>query len=281
MLAVTSLTAYLFCPRKLFLEKVMGYVEIPKDLLVKGSIKHKVFEELENYEADLVSSFQKGITKEQILKKYDDLYSEILRRAILKSRKQLKMVNLLPLTAVKQFSHIFQAEALARANNIFNFIQEKQVYGTELWENLTPKIKSEYKISAPELELSGKIDQVLVYPDGVVPIELKSGKAPKEGAWDNHKVQLAAYALLLEHIFKIDVKAGYVKYVDENISRRVEINPFLRDQVKDLTKQVKELLDSKNLPNKCKNENKCAKCGLKKICYSDEIIEKAQHLNNK
>ena len=281
VLAVTSLTAYLFCPRKLFLEKVMGYVEIPKALLVKGSIKHKVFEEIENYEADLVSSFQKGITKEQIFKKYDDLYSEILRRAILKSRKQLKMVDLLPLAAVKQFSPIFRTEAQARANNIFNFIQEKQLYGMDLWENLTPKIKSEYKVSAPELELSGKIDQVLVYPDGVVPIELKSGKAPKEGAWDNHKVQLAAYALLLENIFKIDVKSGYVKYVDENVSRRVEINPFLRDQVKSLIRQVKDLLDSKNLPNKCKNENKCTKCGLKKICYSDDITEKAKHLNNK
>ncbi|MBW2973305.1 CRISPR-associated protein Cas4 [Candidatus Woesearchaeota archaeon] len=281
MLAVTSLTAYLFCSRKLFLEKVMGYSEIPKALLVKGAIKHKVFEEMEKYEADIVSSFQKGVTKEQILEKYTSIYSEVLRRAILNSRKQLALAKLLPVAAFKQFHPLFIKEAEARTESIFNFIKEKNIYGLELWETLIPKIKSEYKISAEELGISGKIDQVLVYQDGVVPIELKTGKAPKEGAWENHKIQLAAYALLLEDRFNVPITSGYVKYIDENISRRIDINPFLKDQVKDLIKKVRELLDSKKLPKKCTNTNKCEKCGLKKICYSDDIAEKAQHLNNK
>jgi len=279
MLAVTSLTAYMFCSRKLFLEKVMGYAEIPKALLVKGLIKHKVFEEMNKYEANIVSSFQKGATKDQILDKYNALYSDILRRAILNSRKQLKLANLLPIAAFKQFQPIFRHEAEARADSIFNFIKENNVYGLELWESFTPKIKSEYKITAEELGISGKVDQVLVYPEGVVPIEIKSGRAPKEGAWDNHKIQLATYALMLENTFKVSIAAGYVKYVDENISRRIEINAFLKDQVKDLVKNVNDMLKSKVLPKKCSNTNKCEKCGLKKICYSDEIAEKAKSLN--
>ncbi|MBW3004214.1 CRISPR-associated protein Cas4 [Candidatus Woesearchaeota archaeon] len=279
MLAVTSLTAYLFCPRKLFLEKVMGYEEIPKALLVKGLIKHKVFDEMNKYEANLVSSFEKGITKEQIFDKYYAFYSDILRRAILNSRKQLRLAKLLPISAFKQFQPIFKHESETRAETIFNFIKEKNVFGVELWESLTPKIKSEYKITAEDIGISGKVDQVLVYPDSVVPIEIKSGKAPKEGAWENHKVQLAAYALLLENTFKISIPAGYVKYVDENVSRRIEINAFLKDQVKDLVNSVNFLLKSRQLPKKATNENKCEKCGLKNICYSDEITEKAKHLN--
>jgi len=279
MLAVTSLTAYLFCPRKLFLEKVMGYEEIPKALLVKGLIKHKVFDEMNQYEADLVSSFEKGVTKEQILDKYFALYSDILRRAILNSRKQLKLAKLLPVSAFKQFQPVFRQESEARAETIFNFIKEKNVFGVELWEGLTPKIKSEYKVAAEDLGITGKVDQVLVYPDSVVPIEIKSGRAPKEGAWENHKIQLAAYALLLENTFKVSIPAGYVKYIDENASRRIEINAFLKDQVKELIKNVYALLKSKKLPKKCDNLNKCEKCGLKNICYSKEITEKAQHLN--
>jgi CRISPR-associated protein Cas4 len=281
MLAVTSLTAYLFCPRKLFLEKVMGHVEIPKALIVKGLIKHRVFEEMEQYEADIVSSFEKGTTKEQIFEKYDGIYSEVLRRVILNSKKQLSMVKLLPMAAFRQFRPVFKSEAEARAENVFNFMQEKNLFGLDLWENLTPKIKSEYKISEEALDLSGKIDQVLVYPDGVVPIEIKSGSAPKEGAWDNHKIQLAAYALLLESKFQTAISFGYVKYIDHSISRRIEINAFLKDQVKDLAKNVKELIDSKKLPKKVSNLNKCEKCGLKKICYSDDIEQKAKDLNRK
>ncbi|MBD3304672.1 CRISPR-associated protein Cas4 [Candidatus Woesearchaeota archaeon] len=279
MLAVTSLTTYLFCPRKLFLEKVMGYEEIPRALLVKGLIKHKVFDEMNRYEADLVSSFQKGITKDQIFDKYFALYSDILRRAILNSRKQLRLAKLLPVSAFKQFQPVFRQESEARAETIFNFIREKNVFGVELWENLTPKIKSEYKITAEGVGISGKVDQVLVYPGSVVPIEIKSGRAPKEGAWDNHKVQLAAYALLLENVFKISIPAGFVKYVDENAFRRIEINAFLKDQVKDMIKRVNDLLKSRQLPKKVTNIKKCEKCGLKNICYSEEITEKAQHLN--
>ncbi|MBW3001758.1 CRISPR-associated protein Cas4 [Candidatus Woesearchaeota archaeon] len=279
MLDVTSLTAYMFCPRKLFLEKVMGYEEIPRALLVKGLIKHKVFDEMNTYEANLVSSFEKGITKEQIFDKYFALYSDILRRAILNSRKQLRLAKLLPISAFKQFQPIFKQESETRAETIFNFIKEKNVFGVELWESLTPKIKSEYKISAEDIGISGKVDQVLVYPDSVVPIEIKSGKAPKEGAWENHKVQLAAYALLLENAFKISIPAGYVKYVDESVSRRIEINAFLKDQVKELVKSVNFMLKSRQLPKKADNPNKCEKCGLRNICYSEEITEKAQHLN--
>ena len=279
MLAVTSLTAYLFCPRKLFLEKVMGHVEIPQALIVKGLIKHRVFEEMKQYEAGIVSSFEKGTGKDQIFEKYDAIYTEVMRRVILNSRKQLKLVNLLPMSAFKQFRPVFKSEAEARAETVFNFMQEKNLFGLELWENLTPKIKSEYKISDESLDISGKIDQVWVYPDSVVPIEIKSGSAPKEGAWDNHKIQLAAYALLLESKFQTSISFGYVKYVDHGISRRIEINAFLKDQVKDLAKSVRDLIDSKKIPKKVSNLNKCEKCGLKKICYSDDIDEKAQHLN--
>lgn len=276
MIAVTSLTSYLFCPRKLFLEKVLGYEEIPRALLVKGLIKHRVFDEINHYEANLVSSFGRGITKGEIFDKYSALYLDILRRAVLNSRKQLKMADLTPMAAFKQFQLLFNHEAESRADNIFIFMKEKNVFGSELWDNLTPKIKSEYKIFAEDLGISGKVDQVLVYPDCVVPIELKSGKAPKEGAWENHKVQLAAYALLLESVFKVSIGAGYVKYIDEGISRRIEINAFLKDQVRELIASVNGLLQSRSLPGKCGNVNKCEKCGLKKICYSDNIEEKVK-----
>lgn len=281
MLAVTSLTTYLFCPRKLFLEKVLGYSEIPKALLVKGLIKHKVFEEMERYEADIVCSFKEGVTKKEIFDKYHAVYSEILRRAILNSRKQLKLAKLLPFSAFKQFLPVFEVEARARAENLFKFISSKQVYGVELWEALTPKIRSEYRISLEELGISGKVDQVLVYPDGVIPIEIKSGKAPKEGAWENHRIQLAAYILLLENTFKVSISSGYVKYIDAGVSRRIEVNAFLKDQVRELIQDVRVLLSSSKVPDKCTNTNKCDKCGLKKICYSEEIAEKEKDLNRK
>ena len=44
-----------------------------------------------------------------------------------------------------------------------------------------------------------------IYENGYVPIELKTGKMPKEGVWPGHKVQIAAYSMLIEEKFKTEV----------------------------------------------------------------------------
>ena len=42
MLSVTHLSSYLYCPRKLYLQKVLSIYEPPKEALVKGTIRHKM-----------------------------------------------------------------------------------------------------------------------------------------------------------------------------------------------------------------------------------------------
>lgn len=274
MLSVTSLTAYLYCARKLYLQKVLGYEEIPKEFLVRGAIKHRVFEEMEKTEKGMICSIDSSSAYDQILDLYNKRYAQILRMVILQSKNQLKMVNLLPMNAFKQYILLFRMEAEMRASNLFAFIQKNKVYGEDLWEALTPKLKSEYKIASPNLYLTGKIDQVQVFPTMLLPVELKTGKAPKEGAWEDHKIQLTAYAMLLEDSFKVPINSGIIRYVDDNQARIIEINPFLKDQVKELVKQVKAMLSSEQLPPLNKNENKCKNCSLKDACHDPELAQK-------
>jgi CRISPR-associated protein Cas4 len=276
MLSVTSLTAYLYCARKLYLQKVLGYEEIPKEFLVRGAIKHRVFEEMEKTEKDIICSIGSSSAYEQILDFYNKRYAQILRMVILQSKNQLKLVNLLPMNAFKQYIVLFRLEAEMRASNLFSFIQANKVYGEDLWESLTPKLKSEYKIASQSLYLTGKIDQVQVFPTMLLPVELKTGKAPKEGAWEDHKIQLAAYALLLEDSFKVPINNGIIRYIDDNQARSIDINPFLKDQVKELVKEVKAMLSSEKLPPLNKNENKCRNCSLKEVCHNPELAQKIQ-----
>ncbi|MBW2978957.1 CRISPR-associated protein Cas4 [Candidatus Woesearchaeota archaeon] len=268
MISVTSLTSYLYCPRKLYLERIKGYVEIPKDILVKGAVKHRVFDELAETEESIVSNVSKDFDWNRILAHFKDNFSEILRRSVLKSAKQIKTANLNPMSVYNEFLIFFNKEAETRAKKIFDFMQKNKVYGSELWGLLLPKIKSEYKVSSFLLGLSGKIDRVEVYKDRLIPIEIKSGNPPREGAWENHKVQLAAYAMLLEDSFKIKVNQGFVDYVDADVRANIDINPFLRDKVKELIKKVNALFASKSLPPIVDNENKCRVCGLRQKCHS-------------
>lgn len=274
MISVTTITSYLYCPRKLYLERIAGYVEIPKDILVKGAVKHRVFDELTNTEELIVSSVSKEFDWNKTLKHYEEHFSKILRRSVLKSASQIKMAKLNPMQVFNEFSPFFNKEAETRAKYVFDFMQKNKVYGKELWNTLIPKIKSEYKVSSVELDLSGKIDRVEVYKDQLIPIEIKSGKPPREGAWENHKIQLAAYALLLEDKFNIDIKEGIINYVDADQRVNIAINLFLKDQVKGLINKANRLLKSKKTPAIVENKNKCKVCGLREKCHSLVTDEK-------
>jgi CRISPR-associated protein Cas4 len=143
-----------------------------------------------------------------------------------------------------------------------------------LWDKLTPKIESEFKIASDSLELKGIVDQIEVYPSGRVPIELKTGSMPKEGVWPGHRIQLGAYALLMEERFGKKIKEGFVHYLDPNIRRQVVINPFLRQEVKELKNKIRQMLDGKDIPAAADNENKCKKCGLREQCVDEKLLNK-------
>jgi CRISPR-associated protein Cas4 len=196
----------------------------------------------------------------------------VLRKAIVNGKKRLDDVKIGMLDAYRKSLPFVLEESSARAINIFSFIEANNVFGEELWQKLTPKIISELRVESDELRLKGIVDQVHVYDDHYVPFELKTGKTPNDGVWPSHRIQIAAYSLLLQEHFRKPVKEGFVFYLDAREKRRIAINPFMKEEVKKIVDEVIELLESRNLPDFCSNQNKCIKCGVKQTCYNDEDI---------
>jgi len=50
-----------------------------------------------------------------------------------------------------------------------------------------PILISEQRIGSDKLQLKGIVDRIEVYENGYVPVELKTGKIPKEGVWPGHR----------------------------------------------------------------------------------------------
>ena len=271
-ISVSLLSSYLYCSRKLFLEKVLLLEEPPKDSLVMGSIRHETYDKINKKEEDIVTSIAKKAPLEDIQSLYKQKYLQILRKAIASNRKRLEEVNVGMLDAYKKSFPFIMEESELRANNIFSFIEANNVFGKELWEKLTPKILSELRIESDELKLKGIIDQVHVYGNDYVPFELKTGRTPSDGVWPGHRIQLAAYSLLLQEHFKKPVKEGFVVYLDTKEKRHIAINPYMREEVKQIVNDVLALLESRELPDFCNNENKCRKCGLKQTCYNEDEV---------
>jgi len=273
MISVSTLSSYMYCPRKLYLQYVLRLTEPPKDVLLKGSIRHKVYENINLTEEELVRSIKQPATLEDLKGKYHQKYREILLEVIKQKKQDLSQFNILPQDLFKNVWPLILAESETRATSIHNFIQEHNIFGQELWEKLTPKIESELKITSEKLGLRGIVDQIEVYKQGFVPIELKTGSSPREGVWPGHKIQLIAYALLMEEKFNTEIKEGFVHYLDTKQKRHIALNAFMRLEVKELIEKVNNLLNSTEIPNFEKNQNKCIKCGLKEDCYNEKKLK--------
>lgn len=267
-IAVSFLSAYLYCQRKLFLSQVLMLEEPPKESMVMGSIKHEFYDKINRKEEEIVKSITKKETLSNLQSIYRQKYRGILLEALLSSKRKLDKLNISVPDAYKKSYQLIAEESSTRAGNVFNFIGATNLLGEELWQRLTPKIISEMRLESDSLKLTGIVDQVHVHGNDYVPYELKTGKAPKEGIWPSHRIQIAAYSLLLQERLGRQIKEGFVFYTDSKEKRNIAINPFMKEEVMQTTNSVIKLLESKEAPELCDNINKCAKCSLSRICHN-------------
>lgn len=270
------LSTYLYCKRKLYLQKVLKLEEPEREDAVLGTIRHETYDLINKHEQALVTSIQRKVPREILHELYKLHYSEHLRNAIRAHKERLLAVGINPGEVFKQFWTLVLEESITRADNIYNFIETHLVFGEKLWESLMPKIVSEFGVLSEELDLVGKIDQVEHWKDGFVPIEIKTGAAPQDGIWPGHRIQLIAYALLLEEHYKKPVKEGFVVYVNSRQRRHVAINPFMKLELKAMIAEIKQLLASRELPEYTPHKRKCESCGLRQQCHDKAFME--QHI---
>jgi CRISPR-associated protein Cas4 len=276
MISVSLLSSYDFCARKLFLEQVLKLAVIPREVVVKGSVRHSVHDRASKAEETFVKSIKSELSYPELVDKYKKLHSDILRETIVRNKSKLAEVKISLTDFFKETWPLVLQESQHRAMNLHEFIKKNKVFGEDLWKQLSPKIESEYYLESEELALKGVIDQLEVYDNKivreVVPYELKTGSAPREGVWPGHKIQAGAYILLLEKN-RMFVREAFVKYLDINEARAVMMNPFLEKKVIKTRDSVIQLFKSKDLPAFCESKNKCSSCPLKEQCYNEKFLK--------
>ncbi|MFH1972864.1 MAG: CRISPR-associated protein Cas4 [archaeon] len=265
MLSVTYLCSYLYCPRKLYLNLVLGLREKEKDITIKGKIKHSVYELAGRREKEVIVSLTKDRSLDEFEMDYRRLYNKLIMGLISQNKKEIEKVGLKTLDLYQELWPFFLFECKDRSIEVFNFAQENKVFGEDLWFKL-PKGLPELYIKSEKLGLKGRIDNVEVVGDKFIPIEIKTGKSPSDRVWKNHIIQIGAYMLLLSEHYGQEITYGFVDYKGGN-KTKVIMNPFLKDEIFELRDKVNNLIVSKELPAKLEN-NKCDICGLKEECYS-------------
>lgn len=119
------------------------------------------------------------------------------------------------------------------------------------------------KLFDAELALHGICDGVILTDDEVVPLEFKlSEGTPPLGA----RLQLTAYAMLLESKEKKPVLRGFILYGRKGRSLEVTFDERLRSAVMATADQIRRACGRSILPPSAATESQCAQCEYQNFC---------------
>jgi CRISPR-associated exonuclease Cas4 len=111
--------------------------------------------------------------------------------------------------------------------------------------------------------LTGKPDYLIADGADVIPVEVKSSRAPAQ-PYPSHLLQLAAYCLLVEECYRRRPPYGIVKYADRAFE--VEYTPELEDQLLATLDCMRTDLADGNAPRSHEEPRRCQACGYRRWC---------------
>mgnify|MGYP001570931704 CR=1 FL=1 len=123
--------------------------------------------------------------------------------------------------------------------------------------------KVEKPLFYPALELTGKPDYLVQQNGKIIPVEVKSGRAP-DAPYDSHIYQLASYCLLVEKTYGTRPPYGIIHY--ENRDFAIDYTHELEEALLDLLADMKRDEHKKEVPRSHEQAGRCAKCGFRKAC---------------
>jgi CRISPR-associated exonuclease Cas4 len=112
--------------------------------------------------------------------------------------------------------------------------------------------------------LTGKPDYLVQQGRDVVPVEVKSARAPSTGPRRSHVLQLAAYCLLVEETYRQRPKYGIVKYADRMFA--VDYTESLRAALLDVIAAMRDDLARGETQRSHEQAARCEHCGYRPAC---------------
>jgi CRISPR-associated protein Cas1 len=132
----------------------------------------------------------------------------------------------------------------------------------------------EMTIESATLGIKGKLDALRRRDGNLIPYEHKKGRGRKADSglepWPSDRLQLAAYAMLLEEASGEPVAEGRIRYHADNQTVRVTIGDEAREAVRGAIDRARDLAKSTSRPPVTSNEKSCVRCSLAPVCLPEE-----------
>lgn len=176
--------------------------------------------------------------------------------------------------------------ALAYCQRLFYLEEVEQLYtqnaavfaGRRLHTELEKQEDQEWEdlfLESEELGLRGRVDALRTRDGKTIPYEHKRGRCCRDNqkqpqAWESDRLQILAYAYLIELALGIKVTEGRIRYHADNVLIHIPLDDAGRATVKTVIQQAQQLRQSPYRPPVTDNERLCARCSLAPVCLPEE-----------
>ena len=131
-------------------------------------------------------------------------------------------------------------------------------------------------LASDAIGLYGKVDCLRRRDGKYLPYEHKRGRSAKAAddtpqAWPSDRLQIIAYALLLEEAFGEAIPEGRVRYHTSNVTVRVPIDDQARADLLAAIAEAQVLREDIDRPGITDNPRLCEKCSLAPVCLPEEV----------
>ena len=112
-------------------------------------------------------------------------------------------------------------------------------------------------------QLTGKPDYLVAGGTEVIPVEVKSGRAPDQ-PYASHVLQLAAYCLLVKECYGRQPPYGIVRY--DGRTFEVDYTPELEEELLAMLEDMRADLAKGDAPRNHDDARRCRACGYRERC---------------
>jgi CRISPR-associated protein Cas1 len=202
---------------------------------------------------------------------------------------------MIPLPTINSHDPMLRIEslhALAYCERLFYFqevervsVPHEQVFaGRQLHAALEAEDEGEavsLDLASPTLGLFGKVDCLRRRDGAHLPYEHKRGQPRRladntPAPWPSDRLQLIAYAVLIEESFGEPVPEGRIRYHAAGVTVRVPIDDTARADLQTAIARARQLRESLERPPIAENERLCQRCSLAPVCLPEEVRQERE-----
>lgn len=119
------------------------------------------------------------------------------------------------------------------------------------------------RLFSDRLSLWGLLDEIVLTSNGVaIPVDYKLATTVSP----NHRIQLTAYALLLEDCEKHKVEQGFIYLIPTRKLVKVPITSKLRETTLSILHDIQRVIGTETMPPPVTRKGQCASCEFRRFC---------------